>query len=156
MTGKDFVTTAISGDPHASLAWAGVLMFLPILLNPVTQDEDALAEFEEICHVLIRSEVVERRLWKEPQSSWTTPKLLHQNLEQAKSRIQLPASWHAICLLELNSVPVSFRRIRTSKIPSEVAKHMKMDLKCDISRCSRLRRFDIDFSTWPRALSSDS
>ncbi|KAJ8062632.1 hypothetical protein OCU04_009155 [Sclerotinia nivalis] len=72
MTGKDFITTAISGDPHASLAWAEVLIFLPILLNPVTQDEDALTGFEEICHVLIRSEIVERRLWKEPQKNFTS------------------------------------------------------------------------------------
>ncbi|KAF7917018.1 uncharacterized protein EAE98_010449 [Botrytis deweyae] len=79
ITGKDFITTAISGDPHASLAWAGVLIFLPILLNPITQDEDALTGFEEICHVLIRSEVVERRLWKEPQSQ-TNAKLYLQDL----------------------------------------------------------------------------
>ncbi|KAF7927192.1 hypothetical protein EAE99_005523 [Botrytis elliptica] len=79
ITGKDFVTTAISGDPHASLAWAGVLIFLPVLLNPITQDEDALTGFEEICHALIRSEVVERRLWKEPQSQ-TNAKLYLQDL----------------------------------------------------------------------------
>lgn len=32
LNGKYFITTAISGDPHASLAWDGVLMFLPVWL----------------------------------------------------------------------------------------------------------------------------
>lgn len=29
---KDFVTSAVSADPHAALAWAGVCVFLPVSL----------------------------------------------------------------------------------------------------------------------------
>lgn len=30
---KDFIGVAIRAEPHASLAWAGVLIFLPVTIN---------------------------------------------------------------------------------------------------------------------------
>ncbi|OJK05044.1 hypothetical protein ASPACDRAFT_38612 [Aspergillus aculeatus ATCC 16872] len=57
---KEFVTTAVSAEPHAALAWAGAL----VLLNPVTnffaQDARAMDGFEYIALILARYGVVQR------------------------------------------------------------------------------------------------
>ncbi|OQD93481.1 hypothetical protein PENSOL_c032G04840 [Penicillium solitum] len=38
---KEFVSSAVSSEPHAALAWAGVCIFLPLLLNPSEQNSAA-------------------------------------------------------------------------------------------------------------------
>ncbi|KAK6815870.1 hypothetical protein RU639_009205 [Aspergillus parasiticus] len=56
---KDFVTAAISAEPHAALAWAGVVMVLPLFLKPFTQREDAVAGLEFISDLLIRYQIIQ-------------------------------------------------------------------------------------------------
>ncbi|KAE8376302.1 hypothetical protein BDV26DRAFT_294231 [Aspergillus bertholletiae] len=56
---KDFITAAISAEPHAALAWAGVVMVLPLFLKPFTQREDAVAGLEFISDLLIRYQVIQ-------------------------------------------------------------------------------------------------
>ncbi|GAB1205469.1 hypothetical protein APSETT445_004145 [Aspergillus pseudonomiae] len=56
---KDFVTAAISAEPHAALAWAGVVMVLPLFLKPFTQREDAVAGLEFISDLLVRYQVIQ-------------------------------------------------------------------------------------------------
>ncbi|PWY92996.1 hypothetical protein BO94DRAFT_583239 [Aspergillus sclerotioniger CBS 115572] len=51
---KDFISAAVSAEPHASLAWAGVLVLIPILLNLITQHDDAAQGVEYISDLLIR------------------------------------------------------------------------------------------------------
>ncbi|KAL8710674.1 MAG: hypothetical protein Q9225_007244 [Loekoesia sp. 1 TL-2023] len=38
---KDFIAAAASANPHAALAWSGVSLLLPLLLNPSQEDEAA-------------------------------------------------------------------------------------------------------------------
>lgn len=65
---NNFITSALSGDPHAALAWAGVSIFLPLLLNPKLQD-DALREgLDSIASILCEFTVTER-IYLECQSS---------------------------------------------------------------------------------------
>lgn len=45
---KDFVSSAVSAEPHAALAWAGVSLILPLLLNPKQQYDDAKSGLLEI------------------------------------------------------------------------------------------------------------
>ncbi|KAB8271803.1 hypothetical protein BDV30DRAFT_138501 [Aspergillus minisclerotigenes] len=59
---KDFVTAAISAEPHAALAWAGVVMVLPLFLKPFTQREDAVAGLEFISDLLIRYQIIQNSL----------------------------------------------------------------------------------------------
>ncbi|OCK75173.1 hypothetical protein K432DRAFT_274329, partial [Lepidopterella palustris CBS 459.81] len=59
LSAKDFIGSAVSAEPHAALAWAGVLVVLPILLNPVTQDDDAMEGLGYISDLLIRCKVTE-------------------------------------------------------------------------------------------------
>jgi len=74
---KDFIGTAISAEPHAALAWAGVAVILPVstalrtvpfcmlisvsqlLSNPVTQVDDAIDGLEYISGLLVRCRVME-------------------------------------------------------------------------------------------------
>lgn len=50
---KDVVSSAISSEPHAAVAWAGVIVVLPILGGMFQQDKDALAGFELIADLLL-------------------------------------------------------------------------------------------------------
>ncbi|OQE34829.1 hypothetical protein PENCOP_c015G06808 [Penicillium coprophilum] len=56
---KDVISQAISAEPHAALAWAGVLVVLPLLLKPFTQIEEAAKGIEFISKLLIRYQVVQ-------------------------------------------------------------------------------------------------
>ncbi|KAF6824878.1 vegetative incompatibility protein HET-E-1 [Colletotrichum musicola] len=51
-TFKDVISAAISGEPHAALAWAGVMVILPFLENTLQQDEDAANGLEKIVYLL--------------------------------------------------------------------------------------------------------
>ncbi|KAJ5525836.1 WD domain-containing protein [Penicillium frequentans] len=50
---KDVVSAAISSDPHAAIAWAGVLVVLPVLGGLFQQDTNAMDGFGVISDVLI-------------------------------------------------------------------------------------------------------
>ncbi|OCK88590.1 uncharacterized protein K441DRAFT_668990 [Cenococcum geophilum 1.58] len=56
---KEFITTAASLEPHAALAWAGVSVLLPLLLNPVAQDIAAIDGLQYISDLLLRFRVME-------------------------------------------------------------------------------------------------
>ncbi|RAK81228.1 WD40 repeat-like protein [Aspergillus fijiensis CBS 313.89] len=56
---KDVISQAVSAEPHASLAWAGVLVVLPLLLKPFTQLEEAANGIEFISRLLIRYQIIQ-------------------------------------------------------------------------------------------------
>jgi hypothetical protein len=56
---KDLVTTAVTSEPHAALAWAGILLLLNPIVRSTTQDQDAVHGFERISCLLARYRVVE-------------------------------------------------------------------------------------------------
>ncbi|KAL4907027.1 hypothetical protein BDW74DRAFT_176626 [Aspergillus multicolor] len=59
LSAKEMISFAVSMEPHASLAWAGVLVFLNPVANAFTQDDDAAEGFEYISHLMIRFRVIE-------------------------------------------------------------------------------------------------
>ncbi|OJD19429.1 hypothetical protein AJ78_00603 [Emergomyces pasteurianus Ep9510] len=56
---KDYIGTVASTEPHAALAWTGVLILLPVIAHPITQDDDALDGLEYISELLVRCKVTE-------------------------------------------------------------------------------------------------
>ncbi|KAL5610968.1 hypothetical protein FOBRF1_007085 [Fusarium oxysporum] len=56
---KDFISTAVNSEPHAALAWAGVLVLLVPISKSFTQEEDAVDGFERISGILVRYRVIE-------------------------------------------------------------------------------------------------
>ncbi|WAO97379.1 NACHT-N domain-containing protein [Fusarium falciforme] len=59
---KDLVKAGVSADPTAVLAWGGAMAIIPFLQNVFQQDEDAATGFEDICFLILQSNVVEHRL----------------------------------------------------------------------------------------------
>ncbi|CAI7590585.1 unnamed protein product [Penicillium viridicatum] len=57
---KEFVSSAVSSEPHAALAWAGVCIFLPLLLNPSEQNSAAHEGLEAAPLAVRRLRVMER------------------------------------------------------------------------------------------------
>ena len=56
---QSFVSSAISADPHAALAWAGVSLLLPLLLNPISQDNALVDGLAYISTLIARFTVIE-------------------------------------------------------------------------------------------------
>ena len=57
---KDFVSSAVSAEPHAALAWAGVCMLLPLLLNPELQKKALVEGLDYISSLIVRFTTIER------------------------------------------------------------------------------------------------
>lgn len=68
-TFKDVVSSAISAEPHAALAWAGVMAILPLLENAYQQDEDAGSGLNNILFLLVRYQEMPGFLSSEIQES---------------------------------------------------------------------------------------
>ncbi|KAJ0414709.1 hypothetical protein BJY00DRAFT_318549 [Aspergillus carlsbadensis] len=56
---KESITTAVTTEPHAALAWAGILLVLNPLARALTQDDNAVQGLEKVCGIMIRYAVVE-------------------------------------------------------------------------------------------------
>lgn len=57
---KDLVGSAVSAEPHATIAWAGVCLFLPLLLNPSQQDDARRKGLEELPFLIEKYSLIER------------------------------------------------------------------------------------------------
>ncbi|KAL4928200.1 uncharacterized protein BDV17DRAFT_264963 [Aspergillus undulatus] len=60
VTVKDFISSAVISEPHAAMAWAGVCIFLPLLLNPTEQKSAARDGLQAIPFTVHRLRVMER------------------------------------------------------------------------------------------------
>ena len=56
---QGFVSSAVSADPHAALAWAGVSLLLPLLLNPTSQNKALVDGLGYISSLIARFTVIE-------------------------------------------------------------------------------------------------
>ncbi|KAK2809659.1 hypothetical protein FQN50_003716 [Emmonsiellopsis sp. PD_5] len=59
LAAKKVIGAIVSLEPHASMAWSGLMLLLPIVADPVTQDIDAMDGLEYISNLLIRCKVTE-------------------------------------------------------------------------------------------------
>lgn len=56
---QGFVSSAVSADPHSTLAWAGVPLLLPLLLNPTLQNKALVDGLDYISTLIARFTVME-------------------------------------------------------------------------------------------------
>ncbi len=56
---KDFVSSAASAEPHAALAWAGVSILLPLLLNPTPQQAALMQGLDYASTLILRFTTIE-------------------------------------------------------------------------------------------------
>ncbi|KAJ5720795.1 uncharacterized protein N7483_008729 [Penicillium malachiteum] len=99
ISAKDLISAAISSDPHASLAWAGVLILLDPIAKSTTQDDDAMDGLEKISHLMIRYRILESTPATAPAGNSTTPweeleasikaQIIHLYTEILKYQMQL-------------------------------------------------------------------
>ncbi|CAD6447592.1 af4c6f4e-cc03-4bff-90aa-851a24369c01 [Sclerotinia trifoliorum] len=69
---QSFVGSMMSGEPHAAMAWAGVSLFLPLLINASEQPKALVDGIVYIFDILCRFSVVEQ-LYQEQISCATGP-----------------------------------------------------------------------------------
>ncbi|KAI1134357.1 WD40 repeat-like protein [Hypoxylon sp. FL0543] len=69
---KDIVAAAISSQPYAALAWAGVMFVLPLLKTMLQQDNEAIEGFEYIVSLLVRCKLMEDD-FLQPRTGDTNP-----------------------------------------------------------------------------------
>ncbi|KLJ06195.1 hypothetical protein EMPG_10376 [Blastomyces silverae] len=85
-----FVNVAMSSMPPAALAWAGVLVILPVVMNAITQDDEAMNGLEFISELLVRCKVREdilRRRFREPVQGFQSQSE-SKNLGELRSAIK--------------------------------------------------------------------
>ncbi|KAK7735396.1 hypothetical protein SLS63_003866 [Diaporthe eres] len=77
---KSIIGGAVSAEPHAALAWAGILTILPMLENLFQQDEHAANGLNNILFILVRyqqlQETVLSNEFEAPSQTGTTRQLL--------------------------------------------------------------------------------
>lgn len=76
---QSLVTTAVSSEPHAALAWAGALILMGPITRTVTQDVKAEDGFEDVTKVLARYKFREEK-WPEIFSTNETSVELHSSI----------------------------------------------------------------------------
>ncbi|MCJ1384636.1 hypothetical protein MMC17_007754, partial [Xylographa soralifera] len=50
---KDYISSAVSANPYAALAWTGVSLLLPLLLSPTEENEAAIKGLDYIANLMI-------------------------------------------------------------------------------------------------------
>ncbi|KAM0309073.1 hypothetical protein ACHAO8_009375 [Botrytis cinerea] len=60
---KNFIGCTLQSEPHATIAWAGVSMFLPLLINPVTEKAGCREGLEKIPPLIDRYTLLESSIW---------------------------------------------------------------------------------------------
>ncbi|OJJ32237.1 hypothetical protein ASPWEDRAFT_161656 [Aspergillus wentii DTO 134E9] len=88
---QGFISAAVAADPHAALAWAGILVVLPILTRTITEETDAVDGFNRVSKILVRCRVIEENYFA--HAIGTKPKSSSQALEASarESMIKLYA-----------------------------------------------------------------
>ncbi|KAE9370092.1 hypothetical protein N431DRAFT_484409 [Stipitochalara longipes BDJ] len=56
---KDIVSSVVSAEPHAAMAWTGVCLVLPLLLNHKLQRDAAIEGVDVISSIITRSKVID-------------------------------------------------------------------------------------------------
>ncbi|EER45012.1 predicted protein [Histoplasma capsulatum H143] len=131
---KDYIGSIAFAEPHAALAWAGILIILPVITNPITQAEYGTEGLEYISELLVRCKVMEDTY--------------RENLAcvLATSSPSIPAY-----LVELNA---SFRA-KTISIYSQILKYqISLSQQCSRSGLFRFLRDYVIADDWQGMLES--
>lgn len=64
-----WISSAVSANPIASIGWAGVSVFLPLLLNPAEQEASLMEGLESISNILVRSSMQENLYFRRWESN---------------------------------------------------------------------------------------
>ncbi|PWY70293.1 hypothetical protein BO94DRAFT_628285 [Aspergillus sclerotioniger CBS 115572] len=90
---KDVISVLVANEPHAAIAWAGVLLILPAFLNPMTQKDDATSGLDFITDLLVRYHLIEkghsdRGASGENDMSWLKERIVSIYTDTLKYQVQ--------------------------------------------------------------------
>lgn len=134
---KDLVSAAAGTEPHAALAWAGVSLFLPMLLNPSSQRDALLEVVDYVATLSVRFAVVEDvyREQKEAHASACTPQ--HDVELQTSFETQVAKLYSQILSLQARIVCQLHRPTLTGYVLDIVKKNNWAELLSDIKKQER-------------------
>ncbi|KAL3478812.1 hypothetical protein BJX99DRAFT_256220 [Aspergillus californicus] len=116
---KDVITAVVSSEPHAALAWAGILVLLNPITTAITQDEDALQGLEFLSDLLIRYRMTELTHSK-IYGQQSDPKLPRQRVELGASIRDQTVTLYAEILRYQILLAKQYSRSRTFRILSDL------------------------------------
>ncbi|UKZ75828.1 hypothetical protein TrVFT333_003522 [Trichoderma virens FT-333] len=83
---NQFITAAVSSNPSASLAWAGVSVLLPLFSNPEKQAESLAKGLEYISSLIVQSQLrddIYSRYYESEGSKEQMPAVFHRNYKDS-------------------------------------------------------------------------
>ncbi|RSL56966.1 hypothetical protein CEP54_008539 [Fusarium duplospermum] len=86
-TFKPIINGAVATEPHAALAWAGVLTLLPMLENLFQQDEDAANGLTNILFLLIRYQGIQESILAIEFEDASQPEITRQLLSSIRTKL---------------------------------------------------------------------
>ncbi|KAM0317008.1 hypothetical protein ACHAO8_002814 [Botrytis cinerea] len=109
---KDFVGSVVSAEPHGALAWAGVCLFLPLLLNPSQQDEACREGLEELPFLIHKYSLVESIRATESSDSTiaTAAHMLFSGIIELYTKI-LNSQAEVVCQLNRSTIKGYLRQV---------------------------------------------
>lgn len=69
ISAKDLISAAISPEPHAAIAWAGVLLVLGPVVKALKKEDEAVEGFTQISHILVRYRVLESEIFPDNRNA---------------------------------------------------------------------------------------
>ncbi|KAJ8063320.1 hypothetical protein OCU04_008550 [Sclerotinia nivalis] len=108
MAANNFIGSTLQSEPHAAIAWAGVSMFLPLLINPITEKAGRREGLDKIPPLIDRYALLESSLWNstssEEQRSSTVKLRLRSTMAKLYASILL---YEARVIVQLRGKPVT-------------------------------------------------
>ncbi|KAF7891251.1 uncharacterized protein EAF02_001576 [Botrytis sinoallii] len=146
---KDFVGSVVSAEPHGAVAWAGVCLFLPLLLNPSQQDEACRKGLEELPFLIQKYSLVESICATKRSDSTiaTTANMLSSGIIDLYTKI-LSFQAEVVCQLNRSTIKGYLRKVfQTDKWEAMHHDVLRIEGRCwgiaqatDSDRCSRLSK----------------
>lgn len=137
---KDFISAAAELDAHVALAWTGVSLFLPLLLNPSSQTEDLGHGLDYITSLIRQYHLIEELHGIDAETVSKTPKNASERSQGrlAEAIIQVYAKIlkyqaSVLCVLSTNRVV----RYMKNVVRSSNWKSLLEEIKTQEAECSK-------------------
>ncbi|KAF5870542.1 putative ankyrin repeat protein [Botrytis fragariae] len=154
---KDFVGSVVSAEPHGAVAWAGVCLFLSLLLNPSQQDEACRKGLEELPFIIHKYSLVESICAIKSSSSAiaTTANMLSSGIIDFYAKI-LNFQAEVVCQLNRSTIKGYLRKVfQTDKWKNMHHDVLRIEERCwsiaqtiDSDRCIRSELLGVSSQTY--------
>ncbi|CCD53689.1 hypothetical protein BofuT4_P137340.1 [Botrytis cinerea T4] len=139
---QSFVGSLVSGEPHAAMAWAGLSLFLPLLINAAEQPKGLAKGVEYVSELLCRFSVIERLYQEQIRDDLivvtTDTKRLRLSFEKSLTELYAQVLLYQCCAISrLNSSKVI--GLAKDMVKSENWDDLSTELKDYEARCNRFK-----------------